>query len=278
MRESVMTVPALVGDDAIRPDHEPTTEVPTPSSSPLASLRFVLRAARLLIHVAYGMLLGLLVKLDFGRKLRCERLAQHWSTRLMRILGITVRVRGQPMPGGGVIVANHVSWLDIPLLMACVPTRFVSKSEVQHWPVAGWLADASGTFYIRRGLHGSRPLLNRLLPHLKAGGTVTIFPEGTTTDGHDVLPLHPRLFAASIESQRPVQPVALRYGCGDRGEELAPFIGDDDLLSHLMRVLRNGHLDAEVVFDAPIEPLGQSREQLARLAQASIRSALGLLP
>lgn len=239
-------------------------------------LRFWLRCVLLVLHLVYGLMLALLVKLDAGHRLPRERMGSHWSALLLRLMGVELRVRGRPMTGGGVIVANHVSWLDIPLIYACAPTRFVSKSEVRDWPVAGWLAEAAGTFYLRRGKGGARPLLNRLIPHLRARGSVVIFPEGTTTDGMDVLPFHPRLFCAAIESGRPVQPVALRYGPGSCGGNLAPFIGKDDLVSHLLRLIRNRELVAEAVFVEPLDPAGRTRQELADAARDSIRAALGV--
>ncbi|MGQ0619470.1 MAG: lysophospholipid acyltransferase family protein [Panacagrimonas sp.] len=248
------------------------------SGSITRPLRIAWRTASLLLHLVWGLALATVVKLDFGGRLNAERLAHHWQRRLLRILGIRLIVRGQPLAGGRVMMANHVSWLDIPLIGACTPTRFVSKSEVRDWPVAGWLADACGTFYLRRGRHGTRPLIDKLVPHLREGGSVVIFPEGTTSTGEDVLSFHSRLFAAAIESGTPVQPVAVHYGPGGAGENIAPFVGDDDLASHVLRMLRNRHLSAEVTFGAPILPAGHSREELAGQARESIRFALGLPP
>ncbi|THD04807.1 hypothetical protein B1810_05035 [Panacagrimonas perspica] len=238
-------------------------------------LRFLLRSTALLVLIVYGMLMIALLRLDFWRRLKPEPMASHWSRLLLGLLNMRLRVRGAvPMEGGRMIVANHVSWIDIQVMCAVASTRFVSKSEVQHWPVAGWLADAAGTFYIRRGKGGARPLLNELLPFLQAGGAVTIFPEGTTSDGRDVLPFHPRLFCAAIDSRRPVQPVALRYGLDRAGHNIAPFIGDDDLVSHLLRLLRCRGLDVEVSFGRPLQPEGATREELAEAARSSIREAL----
>jgi len=237
--------------------------------------RFVLRSLGLVLLIAYGMALIAILRLDFGRKLKSEPMAGHWSRLLLRLLNFRLNVYGpQAAEGGRMIVANHVSWIDIQVLCAVAQTRFVSKSEVQHWPVAGWLADAAGTFYIRRGKGGARPLLNKLLPFLQSGGTVTIFPEGTTSDGREVLPFHPRLFCAAIESGRPVQPVALRYGLDSADRNIAPFIGDDDLVSHLLRLLRCRGLDVDVRFARPLDPAGATREQLAEAARTTIREAL----
>jgi lyso-ornithine lipid O-acyltransferase len=235
--------------------------------------RLALRSLALILLLAYGLLLALLVRMDPTNRLRPEPLGRHWSRGLLRLLDVRVTTVGRAHAVGGLIVANHVSWLDIPLTYAQVGTRFVSKSEVQAWPVAGWLADAAGTFYLRRGQHGSRALLGRLVPFLRGGGSVVVFPEGTTSRGQDVLPFHPRLFAAAIESGRPVQPVALRYAPDANGESLAPFVDDDDLVSHLLRLLRHPGLEARVVFTAPLDSAGCTREQLAEAAREAIRAA-----
>lgn len=245
---------------------------------PGARLRGTFRGARLIAHVLWGLMQALALRLDFTGQLDSAALTQRWQRKLLPILGLRVRQRGQPVDGGRLIMANHVSWLDIPLIGACAPTRFVSKAEVRDWPVAGWLAEAAGTYYLRRGKHGARPLVDKLVPPLRAGVSVAIFPEGTTSVGQDVLGFHSRLFAAAIEARVPVQPVAVRYGTGDQGQSLAPFVGEDDLLSHLLRLLRNRSLDAEVIFAAPIDPANYDRAGLAEKARSSVRDALGLAP
>lgn len=237
-------------------------------------VRFIWRSAQLLIHVVFGLLIALAVHLDFSHRLSPEKLAGFWSRGLLRILGIRWRVRGHAPVSRGVIVANHVSWLDIPLLVASMPTRFVSKSEVRHWPVAGWLADAAGTFYLRRGQGGSRPLLNRLVPFLREGGCVVFFPEGTTSVGNELLPFHPRLFAAAVEADCPLQAIGIRYSRAADGANIAPFIGDDDLVSHLLRLLRNPELTADLFICEAADPAGKTREQLAEQARASIQTQL----
>jgi 1-acyl-sn-glycerol-3-phosphate acyltransferase len=230
-----------------------------------------LRGLRLVIHLVVGLVLAAAVRIDLTRRLSGPRLMHWWTGMLLEILNIRLFVSGQPATGARFTVANHVSWLDIPLIGACEPTHFLSKSEVRDWPVAGMLAEAAGTFYIRRGKGGARPLLNLLVPHLKAGGNITVFPEGTTTDGRDVLPFHSRLFGAAIEAGCPVQPVAIRYGHGPDGAAVAPFIGDDDLISHILRVLRTPELVAEVTYCRPIYPQGQDRDSLCAAAQAAVR-------
>ncbi len=168
------------------------------------------------------------------------------------------------------LVANHISWLDIPVIAALEETRFVAKSEVRDWPIAGWFAVAIGTFFIRRGKGGAKPLLRRALPHLQAGGAFLFFPEGTTTAGNSVLKFHSRLFSAAIDAGCPVQPMALRYELTARGEAIAPFIGDDDLVSHILRVLRTPALTAQITYCPSIAPGALDRDTVAQQAHAAI--------
>lgn len=236
----------------------------------------LVRATRLILHIAAGLLIAAAMVLDRRHWLKPEQMTHWWNSVLLDILNIRFSIRGTPACGARMSVANHVSWLDIPLIAASEPTRFVSKSEVRHWPVAGWLADAAGTFYIRRGKGGARPLLDKLTPHLTQGGSIVIFPEGTTTDGSQVLDFHPRLFAAAIAARCPVQPIAIRYGRGHDGADIAPFIGSDDLVSHLWRLLQEPELSAELIYCAPL--CGNERDALAQLSRESVCAALSAAP
>lgn len=231
----------------------------------------MLRALLLVVHLAWGLILA--TRLAFGGSEPRERLAQRWHRRLLAILGLRLRVEGLPLRDPHITVANHVSWLDIPVLGALEPTRFVGKSEIRDWPVAGWLATAAGTFFLRRGSGGTGPLLDRLVPHLRARGSVVIFPEGTTTDGSEVRPFHARLFGAAVVARCPVQPVTIRYGVTPEGDNVAPFIGDDSLGAHLLRLLRAPGLDVRVRYGPPLQPV-VSRDELAREAESFVRAAL----
>ncbi len=239
------------------------------------ALRFFFRGVWLIAHLMVGMALVTVVRLDFTKRIRPEPLTQWWNRHLFGIFGLRITVRGQPVSSGHVTVANHVSWMDIPLIAACERTRFVSKDEVRHWPIVGGLATAAGSFYLSRGKHGTKPLLAQLTPFLQNGGSVTIFPEGTTTDGTAVLPFHSRLFAAAIDANLPVQPVAIRYGRAADGRNIAPYVGDDVLFFHILTLLRNPGLDIEVSYLPAIPAVGD-RAELARQARDAI--ALTLSP
>lgn len=238
-------------------------------------MRRVLTGSRLALHVLWGLSLATLVALDRRGWLDVQGLAQRWSRQLLRILDIRLDVRGRPAAHAGLTVANHVSWLDIFALVACQRSRFVAKAEIRDWPVAGWLADALGTFYLRRGKGGARPLAEKLRPYLADGGSVVIFPEGTTTDGHDLRPFHPRLFSVALEAGVAVQPVALRYQPCREGRDLAPFIGDDDLLSHILRLLGARGIVIELHYLPPCDAVADAtRDTLAAEAERAIRDTL----
>jgi len=238
----------------------------------VSTLRFLSRALRVICHLALALLLCVIINLDFTGKVDADDWARRWLKRLMRIMGIRFVVHGKPLAGGQMIVCNHVSWIDIPLVGAALSSRFVAKSEIQHWPLIGFIARAIGTFFIRRGVGGSKPLLEKLKPHLDQSGAVVIFPEGTTTNGHDVLPFHPRLFQAALDCKAIVQPVALRYGLNPAGEDIAPFIGDDTLFAHVARMLKSPGLTAELFYCAPLRPEHYAdRATLARDAEQAIR-------
>lgn len=236
----------------------------------------LLRALLLLAHIGWGLVLAAWLAVGGSRAQR-ERVAQRWHRRLLGICGLRLRVEGMPLREPHMTVANHVSWLDIPVLGALEPTRFVGKSEIRDWPVAGRLATAAGTFYLRRGKGGAGPLLERLVPYLRRGGRVAIFPEGTTTDGTQVLPFHARLFAAPIAAGCPIQPVTIQYGPAEDGENIAPFIGDDSLVAHIARLLRNSSLQVRVTYGPPIQPT-IGRDELAREAESFVRAALQPAP
>jgi 1-acyl-sn-glycerol-3-phosphate acyltransferase len=237
-------------------------------------LRLWLRSALLLALLAGGLALALVLILDWRERLPRDRIAQRWHRLLLAIFGIRIRTSGRPCVEPHVTVANHVSWLDIPVIGALQPTRFVSKSEVRYWPVAGQFATASGTFFIRRGKGGTRPLLRRLVPHLRAGGAVTFFPEGTTTGGRSLRPFHPRLFAAATDTGCRVQPVALRYGVAPNGDDIAPFIDDDELVSHILRLLKAPGLVVEVTYCPTVSAIDHDRDELALAAEQAIRRVI----
>lgn len=175
-------------------------------------LRACWRLLRAVVHGLHGLVLVLLrfPRLDVAQ--RQARIAW-WSAKMFAVMGIGLQVRGSFRPGAKLIVANHISWLDIMAVHAvCPQARFVSKADVQAWPLVGRLVGAAGTLYIvREKARDALRVVHQMAEALAAGDTVAVFPEGTTSQGHGLLPFHANLLQAAVATQVPVQPVALRY-------------------------------------------------------------------
>jgi 1-acyl-sn-glycerol-3-phosphate acyltransferase len=154
------------------------------------------------------------------------------------------------------------------------PLSFLSKAEVRTWPVAGWLAAKAGSLFIRRGSGDSQLIRKQMSRHLEQEHPLLMFPEGTTTDGRSLRTFHGRLLSAAIDADVALQPVAIRYLRDGQVDPLAPFIGDDDLLSHLMRLFANDQGEVEIHLLKPIACHGQERAALAFQAQQAVQKAL----
>ncbi|MHB1608893.1 MAG: lysophospholipid acyltransferase family protein [Acidiferrobacter sp.] len=207
-----------------------------------------------------------------------RRIVRFWHRGVLAILGIRLKAMGKPLEAPVLIVANHISWVDIAALGALCPGHFVAKLEIEAWPVIGWLARQAGTYFIQRGDRtASAGVAQRMTEAFLHHQSVLLFPEGTSTDGREVRPFHARLFAAAIEANCPVQPVVLGYP-DTRGSihPAAPFIGEDTLVNHLWRLLRaRGEFTVEVRFLAPELPTGLSARTLANRAHDVIAAHHG---
>ena len=198
---------------------------------------------------------------------------QRWSRQMLRALGITLHLEGQaPQHGPLMLVANHLSWLDILVVHAARHCRFVSKSEVHHWPLIGPMAAAGGTLFIERA---SRRDAMRVVHHmataLESGDMLAIFPEGTTGDGSVLLPFHANLVQAAISAHAPVMPVGLRYVQADGQPSTAVlYIGDDTLVGSVWRTLGAPAFTARVKFGDTQMAQGRDRRQWALDLHAAV--------
>ncbi|WP_422839161.1 lysophospholipid acyltransferase family protein [Aquabacterium sp.] len=171
-----------------------------------------------------------------------------WSCKLLQILGIELHVQGRAHDGAKLVVANHISWLDIVAINSVVPSRFVSKAEVGRWPLIGRLVTAAGTLYLtRERRRDAMRVLGLMAQSLRTGHTVAVFPEGTTGSGHGVMHFHPNLLQAAIDAQVPVQPVVLRYADRDAPVSAkAAYVGDTSLMQSLWWVVSAQGLSVHV--------------------------------
>ena len=197
-----------------------------------------------------------------------------WYRRVLDCIGVRVAVRGEWGGGPCLAVGNHISWLDVLVLGSALPVVFLSKSEIGRWPLLGRLARAGGTLFIARGAAGAaRRSVEEIGRALGRGQSVLVFPEGTTGDGRRVGRFYPRLFAAAVESGRPVRPVALRYPHPAGVHPKVRYTGRDLLVPSVLRVLSAAGLTAEVRIGAPLAAAGRERRELASAARAIVAAA-----
>lgn len=222
----------------------------------------------------YAAWVGLRERLDSAPASLRQRLTCRFMRHLRNALPLQVEIRGQLPAAPALWLANHVSWVDIAVLGALRPLSFLAKAEVADWPLAGWLARQAGTLFIRRGAGDSLAIGKQLAEQLQQGGHLAIFPEGTSSDGSGVLRFHARLLAAAVDSGVAVQPVAIRYRRDGQRDPLAPFIGDDELPTHLLRLFAAERATVEITLLAPIASQGLSRSELARRSQAAIAAVV----
>lgn len=206
-----------------------------------------------------------------------------WPRRFLgfagRRAGLRVRVEGRPLPGHVLFVSNHVTWLDILAMGGATGAAFVSRDDVERWPLVGWIAGLNDTIYVarnaRREVHGQADRLRRTLAR---GRAVALFPEGTTEGGHVVLPFRPSLFASLFPplANVKVQPVAIDYGA--IAEEIA-WVGDEAAGANAKRVLsRPGGIPVTLRFLEPVDPhAAGDRKNLAARARAEVVEAMTML-
>lgn len=250
------------------------------AAAPPGRLRAAWRLCRAVLHVGKG----LLVMTRFAgldAPARHERI-RWWSAGLLRAVGLQLQVSGvAARPGATLIVANHVSWLDIAAIHAAVPhARFVSKADVLRWPLLGWLIRGAGTLFIERERRRDAVrVVHAMAGALQAGDTVAVFPEGTTGPGDVPLPFHANLLQAAVATGTPVQPVVLRFA--DASAPFSPavhFLGDTTLMQSIWRVVRARGLCAHVQLLPPVGSEHADRRALAEHLRGLIAERLVARP
>ncbi len=239
-------------------------------------LRASARSLFLLAHHLLGalILLGMaLWRRLGGTNASTPAIVRWWFQRVIPILGVRVSVEGDQAKSA-LIVANHVSWLDIPVLGSLGPTSFLSKAEIRRWPLIGWMSSQVGTLFITRGNHQTAGLIQQIETRMREQRPVVIFAEGTTSDGRQLRGFYPRLLAAGQQPGVDVQPVAIRYGTNAEPDLIAPFINDDTLILSLWRVLCQPGTNVQVHFLAPIVGAGIDRRKLATECETRIAETL----
>ncbi|MGW2517959.1 lysophospholipid acyltransferase family protein [Streptomyces sp. NPDC001617] len=226
------------------------------------------RAVARIAAVVVLMLVGIALS-PFGGRIPAGWV-RRWCRWIVRAAGVRVRVTGAAAPTGGLLlVANHISWLDIPLLAAVRPARMLAKSDIRDWPVAGPVAARGALFIDRNRLRALPDTVARIADALRAGQAVGVFPEGSTWCGRAQGTFRRAVFQAALDAEVSVQPVHLGYRVAGGSASTAPaFIGEDSLLASVWRVAMTRGLVAEVEVREAI-PAGShpDRRSLAQAAQ-----------
>ncbi len=240
-------------------------------------LTSLFRGLRLALHILYGTMLAVFYpKLSPARQRRALRI---WSKRVLSILNIALHIEGEQTTrdeSGCLFIANHISWLDIFVMNAVHPARFVAKAEVRNWPLIGWLCQRTGTIFIERALRKNAAATNLHISSLLTQGIcVGLFPEGTTTDGRQVGHFHSALIQPAIDAGARLCPIALRYQhLSGKASTLAAFTGEMTLLRSIWQILRGAQLNVVVAFTPTVSTLSANRRVLASTMQQSIAQRL----
>jgi 1-acyl-sn-glycerol-3-phosphate acyltransferase len=245
-----------------------------PSGAALRLRRRVVAHARLAcvaLHLAWGFAASalLLPALADDKRLAFKRI---WSAALLRILAVRLRADAREIAPGSLIVANHISWLDVFVINAICPAAFVAKDEVAQWPGLAWLLARNETLLLRRGsAQAARRAAARMAEMLADGRRVAVFPEGTTTDGSRVLPFHAALLQAAIDAAVTVYPLALSYhDAAGRRCAAAAYVGDTTLWQSLRSIAVARVIEARVKVLAPVSANACTRRELAARLHAPI--------
>jgi 1-acyl-sn-glycerol-3-phosphate acyltransferase len=248
-------------------------------------MRRLWRMGKLVAHVLVGVVIahgmfGVLTLSGFDRdQRRRHALVRWWNHGVLRILNVHLHLEGQIASGAVLYTANHISWLDIPCLRAVVDAAFVAKDEVRRWPVIGRMSEQAGTIFLKRGGHNaSNETAEHMTWSLARRRPVIVFPEGTTSEGRKVRYFYARLYQSAVRTQGVVQAVAIAYPHASGAHPHVPFVGDDDLVRHLWRLLNEDRIDARLVFCAPLPAAGRERRALAARSRVQVLETLGLMP
>lgn len=240
----------------------------------------ILRWSRLLMHVGVGLFVvgALFPRVSPARR---SSITQRWSAKLLRILNVVLSVRGSVPDAGArnvIVASNHVSWVDIFVINAAHPARFVAKAEIRDWPIAGWLVDRAGTIFIRRTRRSDTAKINETMHNVLAeGASIGFFPEGTTTSGDKLLKFHTSLFEPAVVNRAVLAPAAVRYrdSHGAPSQAIA-FIGELSFTESVGLIISQPSVIAEITFAPPIPAEGLNRRELASLSESAIADILEL--
>jgi len=236
-------------------------------------MNFIFKSVLMAFHLLLALILCV-VMIILPRNI-CHILMQYWAKRLLRILRIKITLTGEVLKflskDTYLIVSNHISWLDIPVIFSLKPITFVSASEVKTWPIIGILAKISGAIFVDRNRKSSLvEVIQAMNHHFKnEKQSICIFPEGITSNGYQVLPFKSNLFQSAFESNKLLLPLSIKYKENNVLTNRTSFHGSTTLFQSFKRVAKSNLIEVIVDIGHPVKP-AQSRKDLSLKLQEAI--------
>ncbi len=236
-------------------------------------MNFIFKSVLMAFHLLLALILCV-VMIILPRNI-CHILIQYWAKRLLRILRIKITLTGEVLKflskDTYLIVSNHISWLDIPVIFSLKPITFVSASEVKTWPIIGILAKISGAIFVDRNRKSSLvEVIQAMNHHFKnEKQSICIFPEGITSNGYQVLPFKSNLFQSAFESNKLLLPLSIKYKENNVLTNRTSFHGSTTLFQSFKRVAKSNLIEVIVDIGHPVKP-AQSRKDLSLKLQEAI--------
>ena len=200
---------------------------------------------------------------------------QHWSRRVLRALNVHCTCEGT-LPRNGMLASTHVSYLDVLVIAAHIPCVFVAKSQVRKWPVVGWITNLAGTLYVSRENRGDvKRVAAAFRPIINLGLVAVVFPEGTSTNSHEVRPFYSSLFEPAVDCDFPITSAWVGYKVPEpyKVENNVCFWGDMGFAPHLIRLMSTPRIDAKLVFGRSIEHPTDRKEAARSMHEEAVRIA-----
>lgn len=245
----------------------------------MSYLRFIFRLTILLCAIVMLLPLVLLI-IVISQKTNNRPLNKYilnlWSRWLCRICGLNLITKGDIYHQPALIVANHISWLDIPVIHSYMLVGFVAKAEIAQWPIMGWIVKIGETLFIKRGQQASRKqVLQTIDSRLSEGRSVALFPEGKATDGEHLGRFHRQLMQAAIETQVPIQAIAIKYikRNGERNKNIG-FQSDETFLHNVFRILSLPSSTVELNFCQEVSTTDKSARETAIITRNQVSKVL----
>ncbi len=245
----------------------------------MKAIRFIIRLVALILALFLIfplVILFIAIALKINNRNLNKKVVKNWSKILCYICGLKLKVHGKIQQNPVFIVANHVSWLDIPVVHSFKLAGFVAKEEISRWPVLGWAIKSGETLFIKRGKHESRrEVLENIEDRLKQGRSIAVFPEGKVTNGDHLGRFHRQLMQAAVETDTPIQAVAIKYikKDGTRNQQVC-FKTDEKFVSNVFRIISLPICTVEVTFCEPVETKLKSARQVAILSHNQVAQVL----